>query len=70
MKQRKNLKKRQKRNNMPTAMEKKLKAKAKKMGMTGERMNAFVYGTMRKVAGWKPKQQRNVKQITGRKKVG
>ena len=39
---------------MPEAMEKSLKAKAKKMDLGKKRTNAFVYGTMRKT-GWKPK---------------
>jgi hypothetical protein len=39
---------------MPKAMEQKLKTQAKNKGMSKERTNAFVYGTMRKT-GWKPK---------------
>lgn len=38
---------------MPKAMEKKLKAEAKKKGLTGDRAAAYVYGTMRKT-GWTP----------------
>jgi hypothetical protein len=38
---------------MPAAMERKLKAQAKKKGLKGKRAGAFVYGTMRKT-GWKP----------------
>lgn len=39
---------------MPKKMEMALKKEAKKKGLSKERANAYVYGTMRK-AGWKPK---------------
>ena len=39
---------------MPKAMERKLKAVAKKKGYGKERTGAFVYGSMRKT-GWKSK---------------
>lgn len=42
---------------MPKKMEKKLKAKAKKKGLTGTKANAYVYGTMRKT-GWKPSKEK------------
>lgn len=38
---------------MPAQLEKKLKLEAMKRRLTGERKDAFVYGTMRKT-GWKP----------------
>lgn len=38
---------------MPKKMERVLKAKAKKLGLSKERAGAYVYGTMRKT-GWKP----------------
>ena len=38
---------------MPKALERKLKAEAKKKGLKGKRADAYVYGTMRKT-GWKP----------------
>ena len=41
---------------MPKAMEKALNKEADKKGLTGDRRNAFIYGTMRKT-GWKPKQE-------------
>ena len=41
---------------MPKALERKLKAKARKKGFKGKRANAYVYGTMRKT-GWKPKKK-------------
>src|SRR3990170_1603784 len=44
---------------MPEAMERKLKQVAAKRGLSKERTNAFVYGTMRKT-GWKPKMPRTV----------
>ena len=37
----------------PKKMEKELKAEARKKGLTGERADAFVFGSMRKT-GWKP----------------
>jgi len=42
---------------MPKAMERKLKAEAKKKGMKGKRADAFIYGTMRKT-GWVPSTQK------------
>lgn len=41
---------------MPDKMERKLKAEAKKKGLTGARAYAYVYGTMRKT-GWKPSKE-------------
>ena len=43
---------------MPKKLEKKLKRKANKMGLSEERADAYVYGTMRKT-GWKPQGYRN-----------
>ena len=45
---------------MPKEMEEALKRKARKMGLKGKRFNAFVYGTMRRVTGWKPKRERGL----------
>lgn len=42
---------------MPKALERKLKAEAKKKGMSKKRMGAYVYGTMRKT-GWKPSKKK------------
>jgi len=42
---------------MPSALENELKRRAQKKGMTGERKNAYVYGTMRKT-GWVPSTQK------------
>lgn len=42
---------------MPKALERKLKAKARAKGFTGERLNAYVYGTLRKT-GWVPSTQK------------
>jgi len=41
---------------MPEAMERGLKATARRKGYKGERFRAYVYGTMRK-HGWKPKRE-------------
>ena len=38
---------------MPKALERKLKKQAKKMGLSKERVGAYVYGTLRKT-GWRP----------------
>jgi hypothetical protein len=42
---------------MPKAMERKLKAQARKKGFTGKRAAAYVYGSLRKT-GWKPSKSR------------
>ena len=42
---------------MPEKLERKLKAEARKKGLSKERTGAFVYGTMRKT-GWKPKKRK------------
>ena len=43
---------------MPEKLEKKLKRKAKSKGLSGDKADAYVYGTMRKT-GWKPQGYRN-----------
>jgi hypothetical protein len=47
---------------MPKEMEMKLKKTASKKGLTGDRKNAYVYGTMRKT-GWVPTREK----VAGRK---
>lgn len=42
---------------MPIKLERKLKKKAKKKGLSKERAAAYIYGTLRKT-GWKPKRER------------
>jgi hypothetical protein len=43
---------------MPKKLEKKLKTQAKKkFPKNKKRQNAYVYGTMRKKTGWKPKKK-------------
>ena len=42
---------------MPKKLEKSLKSQAKKKGLSGEKADAYVYGTMRKT-GWKPKREK------------
>jgi hypothetical protein len=42
---------------MPKALERKLKAEAKKKGFTGKKAGAYVYGTLRKT-GWKPSKKK------------
>jgi hypothetical protein len=41
---------------MPKKLERKLKAQAKKKGMSKKKMGKYVYGTLRKT-GWKPKKK-------------
>lgn len=41
---------------MPKEMEQSLEHTARKKGLTGDRFNAYVYGTMRK-QGWKPERE-------------
>lgn len=42
---------------MPEEMERKLRKKANKKGLSKERADAYVYGTMRKT-GWKPSKEK------------
>lgn len=42
---------------MPKKLERKLEREASKKHLTGERKDAYVYGTLRK-EGWKPKGQK------------
>lgn len=46
---------------MPKAEERKLRQQARKKGLTGKRMDAYVFGTLRKM-GWKPKSERRKKR--------
>ena len=45
---------------MPEAMERALKAEAKRKGLSKQRAGAYVYGTMRKT-GWKPSREKHEK---------
>ena len=49
------------RNKMPKKEEAMLKARARRMGLKGERFNAYVYGTLRKI-GWTPSTQKKKKK--------
>jgi len=42
---------------MPKKLEKELKREARSRGLSKERADAYVYGTMRKT-GWKPKREK------------
>ena len=46
---------------MPKKLERELKREAHKKGLSGERADAYIYGTMRKT-GWKPSRERRKKQ--------
>jgi hypothetical protein len=39
---------------MPKELEEKLRRQGKRKGLKGERLNAYIYGTMQKVTDWKP----------------
>jgi len=54
---------------MPKEMERKLKQQAKKKGFTGERADAYVYGTLRKT-GWVPSTQKKSKKVKTKTKSG
>ena len=43
---------------MPKKVEIALKKEGKAKGYTGDRLNAFVFGTLRHKFGWKPKRER------------
>lgn len=43
---------------MPKKMEKALRKKAREKGLTGDRADAYVYGTMQEKTDWKPKRKR------------
>lgn len=45
---------------MPKELERALEAQAAKKGLSGDRADAYVYGTMRKT-GWKPERERRKK---------
>lgn len=47
---------------MPKEMEAKLKRKAKAKGLSEERADAYVYGTMQKVTDWKPGKKKHLKR--------
>lgn len=51
---------------MPIAMERSLEKAARKKGLTGQRKEAYVYGTMRKT-GWKPKRKGPLAKAMGRR---
>ena len=46
---------------MPKKVEAKLEKQAKKLGLSGERKDAYVYGTMRKIEKPKKKSMMNTK---------
>ena len=47
---------------MPEAMERALKAQARRKGLSKKRAGAYVYGTMRKT-GWKPDREKGNKSM-------
>jgi hypothetical protein len=46
---------------MPKKLEKALEKSAAKKGLTGERKDAYVFGTMREM-GWKPEREKHGKK--------
>jgi len=45
---------------MPKKLEEKLKREATKKGLTGERRNAYIYGTMQRATSWRPKKHKTI----------
>jgi hypothetical protein len=45
---------------MPKKLERRLRKQAHSKGLTGERADAYTYGTLRKT-GWKPRKERRSK---------
>jgi len=45
---------------MPKELEIKLRQRGRKKGLKGEKLEAYVYATLRKT-GWKPKRERKTK---------
>lgn len=45
---------------MPEEMERELRREGRKKGYTGKKLDAYVYGTMRKT-GWKPAKEKRKK---------
>jgi hypothetical protein len=54
---------------MPKELEAKLRRKAKAKGFTGERADAYVYGTLR-ATGWTPSHQKKSKLKRKKKHAG
>jgi hypothetical protein len=50
---------------MPKEMHRSLEARARKMGLKGERKDAYVYGTMRKVEGMHKKKGKKKSMMNG-----
>ncbi len=48
--------------NMPKKLEEKLKKEGRAKGYKGERLNAYVYGTLRQT-GWKPSREKGAVKI-------
>lgn len=46
---------------MPKKEEEELKRRARRLGLTGEAADSYVYGTLRKM-GWKPPRERRKKK--------
>lgn len=42
---------------MPKELERDLERRGRKKGLAGERLDAYIYGTMRRL-GWRPKRER------------
>lgn len=46
---------------MPKKLEQQLEKQAARKGLTGDRKNAYVYGTLRRVTSWTPGQDKTPK---------
>lgn len=42
---------------MPKKVEQRLKREAAKKGLTGRRADAYVFGTLQRITGWRPGQK-------------
>jgi len=43
---------------MPKKEEEKLRKQGRKKGLSGERLNAYIFGTLREKFHWKPKREK------------
>jgi hypothetical protein len=43
---------------MPKKLERELRKEGRKKGLRGSRLDAYVYGTMRKTTGWRPSREK------------
>lgn len=54
---------------MPKKVERALKKAGRAKGYTGERLDQFVYGILRKKYGWKPDREKKSRKSKGKRKT-